>query len=133
MQLLPVQIFLLICEEMEMNIEAIYEQLKEVKQELDFARLQETAATKLVATHEKKMRELVTQLAKASGVSVGNNTKATKLVYTEADDAKLRDMWIQGVTAREIGEALGKNSASVNSRIVRLGLSRRPRVKKLAA
>ena len=116
-----------------MNIEAIYEQLKDVKQELDFARLQETAATKLVATHEKKMRELVTQLAKASGISVGNNTKATKLVYTEADDAKLRDMWGQGVTAREIGDALGKNSASVNSRIVRLGLSRRPRVKKIAA
>ena len=116
-----------------MTIDTIYEQIKSTNQELEFARLQETAATKQVAVYEKKIRDLVAQLAKLTGVSVGNNTKATKIVYTEDEDNKLRDLWGQGVTAREIGDTLGKNPASVNSRIVRLGLSRRPRAKQNAA
>lgn len=116
-----------------MNIETIYEQLKVTNQELEFARLQANAATKQVTAYEKKVRELVAQLAKVAGVSVGNNTKATKTVYTEEEDTKLRNLWNDGVTAREISIALNKNQGSVNSRIVRLGLSRRPRSKQDAA
>ena len=116
-----------------MNIDTIYEQIKSANQELEFARLQASAAEKQVAVYEKKIRELVAQLAKLTGVSVGNNAKATKVVYTEAEDTTLRAMWEEGSTAREISEVLGKNPASVNSRIVRFKLSRRPRIKQEAA
>ena len=133
MQLLPVQIILPIRKEVTMNIDTIYEQIKAANQELEFARLQASAAEKQVTVYEKKIRELVAQLAKLTGVSVGNNAKATKVVYTEAEDNKLRAMWEEGSTAREISEVLGKNPASVNSRIVRFKLSRRPRIKQEAA
>lgn len=116
-----------------MNIEDVYSRIKIAKEELDFARVQMEASKKQVSIAERRVKELVTQLAKLTGVSVGNNSKAIKSTYTEEDDINLRKWWDENLTAREIGERLGKKPSSVNSRIARLGLSRRPRLKKEAA
>jgi hypothetical protein len=100
--------------------------------ELKFAQLQRESLDKQVHAAEKKVRDLVNQLAKASGVTAGNNSKVARASYSAADDETLKQMWEANKTAREIALALGKKSSSVNSRIARLGLSRRPRSKEQA-
>lgn len=116
-----------------MSIDELYNQIKIATDEVKFARLQRDSANTQVAAAERKLKDLVTQLAKASGVRIGNNSKYTKNTYTAEEDNKLKDLWAANHTAREIAEILGKKPSSVNSRISRLGLSRRPRVVREAA
>ena len=46
--------------------------------------------------------------------------------WCEFEDARLRDMWMAGLTASAIGRAMGRSRNSIIGRSRRIGLERRP-------
>src|SRR5947209_16417164 len=51
----------------------------------------------------------------------------TKMMWTQPEEIKLRELWEQGIRLRTIADMMGKTSGSIAGKVDRLGLSPRDR------